>query len=122
MPGASRGDRVKAIRVRKTRRSCTCPICRRLVLVGDLIASVRGGPFMCLAHVTGEHTDGKEDTVTNTECKGCGTISPFWLKPVCRNAAPTTATTTATTRTPRRSRPQISPGYRPQAAGACTCA
>ena len=42
----------KPVRVRKARRSGPCPVCRRLVLVGQLIASVRGGPFMCVSHVT----------------------------------------------------------------------
>jgi hypothetical protein len=50
----------KGVRVRKARRSGPCPACRRLVVVGELIVSVRGGPFMCLSHVTREHTDGKE--------------------------------------------------------------
>jgi len=27
--------------------------------VGDLIASVDGGPFMCIGHVTREHTDAR---------------------------------------------------------------
>ena len=48
----------KRVRVRKARRSGTCPVCRRLVLVGELIASVRGGPFMCISHVTRKDTDG----------------------------------------------------------------
>ena len=51
----------KAVRVRKARRSGTCPACRRLVLVGDLIASVDGGPFMCIGHLTREHTDARAD-------------------------------------------------------------
>ena len=50
---------MKRVRVRKARHSGTCPACRRLVLVGDLIASVRGGPFMCIAHVTRQDTDGR---------------------------------------------------------------
>jgi hypothetical protein len=29
--------------------------------VGELIASVRGGPFMCISHVTREDTDGRTD-------------------------------------------------------------
>jgi hypothetical protein len=33
----------KPVRVRKARRSGACPVCRRLVLAGDLIADVRGG-------------------------------------------------------------------------------
>ena len=51
----------KRVRVRTARRSGTCPVCRRLVLVGELIASVRGGPFMCISHVTREDTDGRTD-------------------------------------------------------------
>ena len=47
----------KRVRVRKARRSGTCPVCKRLVLVGELIASVRGAPFQCLKHITREHTD-----------------------------------------------------------------
>ena len=42
----------KPVRVRKARRAAPCPACCRLVLVGELIASVRGGPFMCASHVT----------------------------------------------------------------------
>ena len=49
----------KPVRVRKARRSGTCPECRRLVLVGDLIASVDSGPFMCIWHLTREHTDAR---------------------------------------------------------------
>ena len=49
----------KPVRVRKARRSGPCPVCRRLVLVGQLIASVRGGPFMCISHVTRKDTDGR---------------------------------------------------------------
>jgi hypothetical protein len=48
----------KRVRVRRARHSGTCPVCRRLVLVGELIASVRGGPFMCISHVTRADTDG----------------------------------------------------------------
>lgn len=55
-PPASRRAVRKDVRVRKARHSGACPACRRLVLVGDLIASVRGGPFMCAAHVTREET------------------------------------------------------------------
>ena len=40
--------------MRKARRSGACPACGRLVLVGNLIASVKGGPFTCLAHLTKE--------------------------------------------------------------------
>lgn len=47
----------KAVRVRKARRSGTCPVCRRYVRVGDLVASFHGGPFMCIAHITRPHTD-----------------------------------------------------------------
>lgn len=50
----------KSVRVRKARRSGTCPVCRCAVLAGHLIASVRGGPFMCIAHVTRQDTDGKD--------------------------------------------------------------
>ncbi|MGH3218972.1 MAG: hypothetical protein ACRDPY_09740 [Streptosporangiaceae bacterium] len=50
---------MKRVRVRKARRSGTCPRCHRLVLVGELIASVRGSPFMCIAHVTRADTDGR---------------------------------------------------------------
>jgi hypothetical protein len=50
---------MKRVRVRKARRSGTCPVCKRLVLVGELIASVRGAPFMHIAHVTREDTDGR---------------------------------------------------------------
>ena len=46
----------KQVRVRKARRSGTCPACRRHVLVGDLIASVGGEPFMCISHVSREDT------------------------------------------------------------------
>jgi hypothetical protein len=46
----------KAVRVRKARRSGTCPACRRRLLVGDLIASIGGAPFMCVSHVTREDT------------------------------------------------------------------
>ncbi len=56
---------MKPVRVRKARHSGTCPRCHRLVVVGELIASVRGGPFMCISHVTREDTDGKESTMTN---------------------------------------------------------
>lgn len=49
----------KDVRVRKARHSGTCPVCRRLVLVGELIASVRGGSFMCISHVTRQDTDGR---------------------------------------------------------------
>lgn len=50
---------MKPVRVRKARRSGRYPVCRRLVLVGELIASVRGGPFMCITHVTRDDTDGR---------------------------------------------------------------
>ena len=50
----------KPVRVRKARRSGPCPACRRLVLVGELIASVGGAPFVCISHVTREDTDGKD--------------------------------------------------------------
>lgn len=58
----------KRVRVRKARRSGTCPVCRRLVLVGELIASVRvrGGPFMCISHVTREDTDGRTTAAENS--------------------------------------------------------
>ena len=46
----------KAVRVRKARRRGACPVCRRLVLVGDLIASIGGAPFMCASHVTRDDT------------------------------------------------------------------
>lgn len=48
----------KAVRVRKARRSGTCPLCRRRVQVGELIASIDGAPFVCVQHVTRQHTDG----------------------------------------------------------------
>jgi hypothetical protein len=48
---------VKRVRVRKARRAGACPRCGRLVHVGELIASVGGGPFMCISHVTREDTD-----------------------------------------------------------------
>jgi hypothetical protein len=57
---------VKRVRVRKARRSGACPRCRRLVLVGELIASVRGGPFMCISHVTREDTDGRTSAAENS--------------------------------------------------------
>ena len=50
----SAGGIRKDVRVRKARRSGACPACGRLVLVGNLIASVKGGPFTCLAHLTKE--------------------------------------------------------------------
>ena len=50
---------MKPVRVRKARHSGRCPRCGQWVLVGALIASVRGGPFMCIAHVSREDTDGK---------------------------------------------------------------
>jgi hypothetical protein len=57
---------VKPVRVRKARTTSVCPVCRRLVLVGDLIASVRGGPWACLSHVTkAEHT-GRQPWTTVT--------------------------------------------------------
>lgn len=49
----------KAVRVRKARRSGTCPVCRRLVVVGDLIASIGGAPFICISHITRKDTDGR---------------------------------------------------------------
>jgi len=49
----------KHVRIRKARRSGTYPVCRRLVLVGELIASVRDSPFGCLSYVTREHADGR---------------------------------------------------------------
>ena len=49
----------KPVRVRKARHSGACPVCRRLVLVGDLIASIGGGPFVCIEHVTRKDTDGR---------------------------------------------------------------
>lgn len=61
-PGAEAGGEAarravrKHVRVRKARRSGACPACRRLVLVGDLIASVGGEPFMCISHVSREDT------------------------------------------------------------------
>jgi hypothetical protein len=56
----------KPVRVRKARRSGTCPECRRLVLVGELIASVNGGAFICISHITRQHTDGPEPGHTQT--------------------------------------------------------
>jgi hypothetical protein len=57
-----RAPSVKPVRVRKARHSGTCPECRRLVMVGQLIASVRGGPFMCASHVTRKQAgNGGED-------------------------------------------------------------
>lgn len=50
----------KPVRVRKARRAGTCPECRRAVRVGDLIASIGGGPFICVSHITRKHTDGDE--------------------------------------------------------------
>ncbi len=47
---------VNRVRVRKARHQGVRPRCRRPVLVGELIASVRGGPFMCIAHVTKQDT------------------------------------------------------------------
>lgn len=49
----------KPVRVRKARHTGTCPTCRRLILVGDLIASTNGGAFMCVAHVTQHDTNGR---------------------------------------------------------------
>ena len=51
----------KPVRVRKARRSGACPACRRLVLIGDLVASVNGAPFTCLGHVTRAGTDTSAD-------------------------------------------------------------
>ena len=50
----------KPVRVRKARRSGTCPHCRRRVQVGQLIASIGGAAFICVEHITREHTDTKE--------------------------------------------------------------
>jgi hypothetical protein len=50
----------KPVRVRKARRAGTCPECRRWVQVGELIASVGGDWFICVAHITRQHTDGEE--------------------------------------------------------------
>jgi len=50
---------VRPVRVRKARRTGTCPECKRLVLVGDLIASVNGAPFVCISHVTRKDMDGR---------------------------------------------------------------
>ena len=50
----------KPVRVRKARRSGTCSECKRLILVGELIASVDGGPFVCLSHISRQHTDGRD--------------------------------------------------------------
>ena len=52
------GVQVKPIRVRKARRSGTCAVCRRHITIGQLVASVRGGPWHCLAHVTREQAGG----------------------------------------------------------------
>jgi hypothetical protein len=49
----------KPVRVRKARRAGTCPQCGRRVLVGDLIASIGGAPFICISHITREFTDGE---------------------------------------------------------------
>jgi len=57
----------KRVRVRKARHKGVCPRCRRYILAGELIASVRGGPFMYLAHITREHTDGKDNTMSSGE-------------------------------------------------------
>ena len=51
---------MKPVRVRKARRCGTCYRCGRLVLIGDLIASVNGAPFVCLEHVTRKDMDGQE--------------------------------------------------------------
>jgi hypothetical protein len=52
---------MKPIRVRKARRSGPCPICRHLVLVGQLIVSVRG-PWHCLSRVTSQQIGGPPPT------------------------------------------------------------
>ena len=58
---AGRAVSPQPVRVRKARRSGTRPACRRRVLVGDLIASIGGAPFMCIGHLTREHTDARAD-------------------------------------------------------------
>ena len=50
----------KPVRVRKARHAGICPACHRVVQVGDLIASIGGGPFICVTHITRQHTDGDE--------------------------------------------------------------
>lgn len=50
----------KPVRVRKARRAGTCPECRRHINVGDLIASIGGAAFICVTHITRQHTDGEE--------------------------------------------------------------
>lgn len=35
----------KPVRVRKARRSSTCPACRQMILTGELIRSAGGGPW-----------------------------------------------------------------------------
>lgn len=52
------GVQVKPVRVRKARRSGTCAVCRRYITIGQLVASVRGDPWHCLAHVTKEQAGG----------------------------------------------------------------
>ena len=47
-----------------------CPICLRPVLVGELIASISGGPFRCIGHVT------REDAGHGGAC-GVTTASPL---------------------------------------------
>jgi hypothetical protein len=50
----------KPVRVRKARHSGRCPRCGKWVVVGELIASVNGAAFQCLAHVTRRDMDGKD--------------------------------------------------------------
>jgi hypothetical protein len=66
----------KPVRVRKARRAGTCPACHRAVRVGDLIASIGGGPFICVSHITRKHTDGAELCTRTTTIR-----TPFTLPP-----------------------------------------